>query len=146
MSVAVGQDHTLALTKSGEVYSWGLNRFSQLGYVVEVSNTASSRLEEPIQHLPKKVVGLLKKEVVLGVAASKNASACWTKDAVFTWGTNVGQLGTSHPRFAPSWLMSSAGYDKSVQPVQLLPRAVTKFKHPVIGLALGVRLSPTILV
>jgi alpha-tubulin suppressor-like RCC1 family protein len=95
LSVTVGQDHTLALTKSGEVYSWGLNRFSQLGYVVDVPNTASNRLEEPIQYIPKKVVGLLKKEVVYGIAACKNASACWTKDSVFTWGTNLGQLGTT---------------------------------------------------
>jgi acyl CoA:acetate/3-ketoacid CoA transferase len=70
-----------------------------LGYVVEVSNTASNRLEEPIQYVPKRVVGLLKKEVVLGVAASKNASACWTKETVFTWGTNSGQLGTTTSMF-----------------------------------------------
>ena len=97
LSVAVGQDHTLALTRSGEVFSWGLNRFSQLGYVVDVSNTplTSSRFEEPIQYVPKRIVGLLKKENVLGVSASKNASACWTKDTVFTWGTNLGQLGTT---------------------------------------------------
>lgn len=91
--VALGQDHTLALTRSGEVYSWGLNRFSQLGYVVEALPTANGRLEEPIQSIPKRVVGLLRREVVRGVAASKNASACWTNDAVFTWGTNTGQLG-----------------------------------------------------
>ena len=91
--VALGQDHTLALTRSGEVYSWGLNRFSQVGYVVEALPTANGRLEEPIQSIPKRVVGLLRREVVRGVAASKNASACWTNDAVFTWGTNTGQLG-----------------------------------------------------
>lgn len=91
--VALGQDHTLALTRSGEVYSWGLNRFSQLGYVVEALPTANGRLEEPIQSIPKRVVGLLRREVVRGVAASKNASACWTNEAVFTWGTNTGQLG-----------------------------------------------------
>jgi alpha-tubulin suppressor-like RCC1 family protein len=93
LSVALGQDHTLALTKAGEVYSWGLNRFSQLGYIVEPSSSATGRLEEPIQSVPKRVVGILRKEVVRGVAASKNASACWTKDTVFTWGTNTGQLG-----------------------------------------------------
>lgn len=94
VSVALGQDHTLALTRSGEVYSWGLGRFSQLGYIVETSLTANGRLEEPIQSVPKKVVGPLRREVVCGVAASKNASACWTVDTVFTWGTNTGQLGT----------------------------------------------------
>lgn len=93
-SVAVGQDHTLALTTSGDVYSWGLNRFSQLGYIVELSSTATARHEEPIQSVPKRVVGPLRREIVCGVAASKNASACWTKETVFTWGTNTGQLGT----------------------------------------------------
>ena len=96
VSVALGQDHTLALTKSGEVLSWGLNRFSQLGYVVESSSTSGvgvGRLEEPIQATPRKVLGPLKKDIVRGVAASKGASACWTSTEVFTWGTNNGQLG-----------------------------------------------------
>ena len=89
----LGQDHTLGLMKSGEVFSWGLNRFSQLGYVVEIPMSSIGRHEEPIQAIPKRVVGLLRREVVIGVAASKNASACWTKETVFTWGTNTGQLG-----------------------------------------------------
>jgi inhibitor of Bruton tyrosine kinase len=89
--VALGQDHTLALTNSGEVLSWGLNRFHQLGYVVE-SNT-HSRLDEPIQFTPRKVLGVLRKENVRGVATCKVASSCWTAKDVFTWGTNNGQLG-----------------------------------------------------
>jgi inhibitor of Bruton tyrosine kinase len=93
VSVALGQDHSLALTKAGEVLSWGLNRFSQLGYVIE---TPTGKNEEPIQPTPKKIFGPLKKEVVIGVAASKNASACWTAGEVFTWGTNTGHLGKPH--------------------------------------------------
>ena len=96
-ALALGQDHTLALTKSGEVFSWGLNRFSQLGYVVEISMSSTGRHEEPIQTIPKRVVGLLRREVVIGVAASRIASACWTKETVFTWGTNTGQLGRVFP-------------------------------------------------
>ncbi|KAF8885070.1 hypothetical protein CPB84DRAFT_141917 [Gymnopilus junonius] len=125
-SVALGQDHTLALTKSGEVYSWGLNRFSQLGYIVELPAGITGRHEEPIQSVPKRIVGLLRREVVIGVAASRNASACWTKEVVFTWGTNTGQL----------------GYDKSAQPVQITPRPVTKFSNYVIDVAM----SDTVLV
>jgi alpha-tubulin suppressor-like RCC1 family protein len=34
-AVALGLDHTLALTTGGYVLSWGQNRFSQLGYVIE---------------------------------------------------------------------------------------------------------------
>ncbi|TDL26497.1 hypothetical protein BD410DRAFT_522344 [Rickenella mellea] len=33
--VALGQDHTLALSAAGDVWSWGLGRFGQLGYAVE---------------------------------------------------------------------------------------------------------------
>lgn len=91
-SVAPGQDHTLILTKTGEVYSWGLNRFSQLGYVVETATGARS--EEPIQATPRKISGAIRNRTVLGVAACKTASACWTADEVFTWGTNNGQLGS----------------------------------------------------
>lgn len=83
------------LTKSGEVLSWGLNRFSQLGYVLEFTSASEGfgRIEEPIQVTARKVLGPLRKEVVRGIAASKGASACWTAVDVFTWGTNNGQLG-----------------------------------------------------
>jgi inhibitor of Bruton tyrosine kinase len=85
------------VTKSGEVLSWGLNRFSQLGYVIEPTSTGNGvslgRSEEPIQASPRKIFGPLKKGFVVGVAACKTASACWTDDEVFTWGTNHGQLG-----------------------------------------------------
>ncbi|TFY58443.1 hypothetical protein EVJ58_g6418 [Rhodofomes roseus] len=119
-SVALGQDHTLLVTKSGEVHSWGLNRFSQLGYVVEVADSIRARGEEPIQTTARKVVGPLKNKVVLGVAACKTASACWTAGEVYTWGTNNGQL----------------GYDKSAHPVQVLPRVVTKVSQPVISVSI----------
>ncbi|RPD64492.1 hypothetical protein L226DRAFT_506238 [Lentinus tigrinus ALCF2SS1-7] len=117
-AVAVGQDHTLVLTKGGEVYSWGLNRFSQLGYVVET--TTAGRVEEPIQSTPRKISGAIKNRFVVGVAACKTASACWTADEVFTWGTNNGQL----------------GYDRSAQPVQIAPRVVTKITHPVLSVSI----------
>ncbi|RDB25530.1 BTB/POZ domain-containing protein 1 [Hypsizygus marmoreus] len=121
-SVALGQDHTLALTKSGEVLSWGLNRFSQLGYVVDTPSAGEgfSRTEEPIQAIPRKIQGPLRKEIVKGVAASKGASACWTDEDVYTWGTNSGQL----------------GYDKAAQPVQILPRKATKVSQPVVAISI----------
>ncbi|KAL1703404.1 hypothetical protein EV121DRAFT_208016, partial [Schizophyllum commune] len=102
-STALGQDHTLVLTTSGEVLSWGLNRFAQLGYVVEATGPFT---QEPIQATPRRIMGALRKETVQGIAAAKTCSACWTAEEVYTWGTNSGQL----------------GYD---QPVQVLPRKVT---------------------
>jgi alpha-tubulin suppressor-like RCC1 family protein len=98
-SVALGQDHTLALTSTGEVLTWGLNRFSQLGYVIEVSSSAKQ--DEHIQATPRKV-GSLRRESVKGVAACKTASGCWTDTEVWTWGTNGGQLGGL---FSPGLLM-----------------------------------------
>ncbi len=92
VSVALGQDHTLALTQNGEVLTWGLNRFSQLGYIVDTLSGAVSKAEEPIQATARKVGGLRGKPV-RGVAACKTASACWTDEEVYTWGTNNGQLG-----------------------------------------------------
>ncbi|KAG2363543.1 hypothetical protein BDR07DRAFT_1403884 [Suillus spraguei] len=111
-SVALGQDHTLALTSTGEVLTWGLNRFSQLGYVIEVSSSAKQ--DEQIQTTPRKV-GSLRREFIKGVAACKTASGCWTDTEVWTWGTNGGQL----------------GYDKALVPVQVLPRKVSSIVQPV---------------
>jgi alpha-tubulin suppressor-like RCC1 family protein len=82
--------------------SWGQNRFAQLGYVIEppeekaaLKAFAASAItgEDTIQNTPKRIVGPLKKEHVIGVAASRMCSACWTWDTVWTWGTNSGQLG-----------------------------------------------------
>jgi alpha-tubulin suppressor-like RCC1 family protein len=90
-AVALGQDHTLALTSIGEVLSWGLNRFSQLGYVIEAKSRAQ---EDQIQASPRKITGPLRNQIVIGVACCKTASACWTATQLFTWGTNGGQLGS----------------------------------------------------
>ncbi|KAG2078351.1 hypothetical protein BDR04DRAFT_1086572 [Suillus decipiens] len=119
-SVALGQDHTLALTSTGEVLTWGLNRFSQLGYVIEVSSSAKQ--DEHIQTTPRKV-GSLRREFVKGVAACKTASGCWTDTEVWTWGTNGGQL----------------GYDKALVPVQVLPRKVSSIVQPVRAIVMTVR-------
>lgn len=104
VSVALGQDHTLALTSGGYILSWGHNRFSQLGYAIEQPETTPmtrGKEEVEVQVSPKRIVGMLKKEFVKGVAAGRMASACWTEDALYTWGTNAGHLG----RF--NWLVWS---------------------------------------
>jgi alpha-tubulin suppressor-like RCC1 family protein len=111
-AIALGQDHTLALTFDGTVLSWGLGRFSQLGYEVPPPH---------VQSLPRAVAGPLRRTRVRGIAACKSASACWTDSVLYTWGTNNGQL----------------GYDKDATPVQTIPRVVTKVIKPVISVALN---------
>ncbi|KAF4464309.1 myosin [Fusarium albosuccineum] len=87
--VALGQNHTMAVAGNGELWTWGLNSSSQLGYALPPPMKAD---EEPMSLTPRQVFGSLKKEIVLGVAASANHSVAHTGSSLFTWGRNVGQL------------------------------------------------------
>ena len=140
-AVALGQDHTLALTASGEVLSWGSNRCSQLGYVIEPSPGSTNgleRLEEPVQSSPRKIYGHLRKEIVRGVAASKMSSACWTSQDVFTWGTNNGQLGI-YSDLTVMIAERPQGHNVQAHPVQTAPRKVSRLPVQVVSIAMSVR-------
>ncbi|KAI3335636.1 hypothetical protein F4824DRAFT_464313 [Ustulina deusta] len=89
-AVALGQNHTLAITSEGELWSWGSNHYSQLGYTLPLPVKSD---EESISILPRQVFGPLKKEMVLGAAASSIHSVVHTGASLFCWGKNVGQLG-----------------------------------------------------
>ncbi|KAI0425978.1 hypothetical protein F5Y09DRAFT_79317 [Xylaria sp. FL1042] len=89
-AVALGQNHTLAITSTGELWSWGSNLYSQLGYTLPPPIKPD---EEPISISPRQVFGPLKKEMVLGAAASSIHSVVHTGSSLFCWGKNVGQLG-----------------------------------------------------
>ncbi|KAJ3275752.1 hypothetical protein HDV01_007219 [Terramyces sp. JEL0728] len=95
--VAVGPDHTLAITSNGSVWVWGNNKYSQLG----VSNSSENQLvpaELPMKKFNAKLA-----------AASKYHSVVVTEgDSIYTWGTNNGQIGHS-------------------QPIQIHPRKITSF-------------------
>lgn len=125
-SVALGQDHTIIVTEAGHLYSCGLNRFGQLGYGADTMETPeyaapnSSQTNEVIQADPKRIVGPLKKEIVLGAAASKWHSACFTADALYTWGAHQGQLG--YP---------SASTNSQSMSIQTSPRKVTAASSPI---------------
>ncbi|KAI1124581.1 hypothetical protein F5Y10DRAFT_28299 [Nemania abortiva] len=89
-AVALGQNHTLAVTSEGELWSWGSNSCSQLGYTLPPPVRPD---EEPISVTPRQVFGPLKKEIILGVAASSIHSVVHTGSSLFCWGRNAGQLG-----------------------------------------------------
>ncbi|KAJ3577346.1 hypothetical protein NPX13_g3224 [Xylaria arbuscula] len=89
-AVGLGQSHTLAVTSEGELWSWGSNKYSQLGYTLPPPIKPD---EEPISILPRQVYGPLKKEIVLAAAASSIHSVVHTGSSLFCWGKNVGQLG-----------------------------------------------------
>ena len=90
IQVALGQNHSMALTNDGELWTWGSNAMSQLGYALPPPAKAD---EEPISTVPTRVFGTLKKEMILGIAASAIHSVAHTGNALYCWGKNVGQLG-----------------------------------------------------
>ncbi|CEG40159.1 Phosphatidylinositol kinase (PIK-F) [Plasmopara halstedii] len=86
--VAAGENHTMALSRTGQVFSWGSNSFRQLGYS-EKNTLIHSRLT------PKRV-DALRYQVVAEIAASGCHSAAIDANdgALYTWGSNRrGQLG-----------------------------------------------------
>jgi inhibitor of Bruton tyrosine kinase len=110
VTIALGQDHTVALTKSGAVWTWGSNQHGQLGYALDISAQ-----KENIQKVPRKI-STLKKMEVRGIAASNLHTVCFTDDAFYTWGLNRGQL----------------GYTSSEdEPIQAVPKKVASLPAPV---------------
>ncbi|RJE21496.1 hypothetical protein PHISCL_06158 [Aspergillus sclerotialis] len=89
-SVALGQDHTLAITEQGDIFSWGSNKFGQLGYSLPKSNAKD---DVPIQTTPRQIFNPFKKETIFGAAASSIHSVVFTNYGLYTFGKNEGQLG-----------------------------------------------------
>jgi alpha-tubulin suppressor-like RCC1 family protein len=90
VSAALGQDHTLAITEHGEVFSWGSNKFGQLGYGLPRTN---NRNDVPVQLTPRQIFNPFKKETILGAAASSIHSVVFSTSGLYTFGKNEGQLG-----------------------------------------------------
>lgn len=107
-AVALGQNHTLAVTSNGELWTWGSNTYSQLGYALP---PPAKKDEESCTLTPRRVFGPLKNEAIIGVAASAIHSVAFSASALYCWGRNVGQLG----------LVDSDSGSLEVQP---LPRKV----------------------
>ncbi|KAI0113023.1 hypothetical protein F4814DRAFT_420344 [Daldinia grandis] len=89
VQISLGQNHSLAVTNTGELWTWGSNTCSQLGVPLPAPVKPD---EEPISTTPRQVFGPLKKEVILGAAASAIHSVAHTGSSLFCWGKNVGQL------------------------------------------------------
>ncbi|CAI5739608.1 unnamed protein product [Hyaloperonospora brassicae] len=86
--VVAGENHTMALSRTGQVYSWGSNSFGQLGHPGK-SSSLQSRLT------PKRIEAF-RLQVVADIAVSGCHSAAIAADdgAVYSWGSNRrGQLG-----------------------------------------------------
>ncbi|KKA30471.1 hypothetical protein TD95_000616 [Thielaviopsis punctulata] len=89
IKVALGQNHSMAVTSSGALWTWGSNSSSQLGYILPPSPNPDG---EPVSLYPRQVFGTLKKEFIIGAAASAIHSVAYTATSLFCWGSNQGQL------------------------------------------------------
>ncbi|MCP8715924.1 MAG: hypothetical protein M5E90_00735 [Asgard group archaeon] len=94
---AISNNHSVVLTSHNQVYAWGLNSFNQLG----VPNSAVSKKKKITHYLdnflatPTLVSGELRNvgSNLLGVKVSKIHSVVWSRNALYFWGLNVGQMG-----------------------------------------------------
>lgn len=89
-AIALGQNHTLAITEEGEVFSWGNNAYGQLGYALP---KPAVKDDDPISTIPRQIFGPLKREIITGIAASRIHSVVHTATSLYTFGKNEGQLG-----------------------------------------------------
>lgn len=87
--IALGQNHSMAVAGNGELWTWGLNSDSQLGYILPPPARSD---EEPMSLVPRQVFGSMKKEIIQGVAASAIHSVAHTGTSLYCWGRNAGQL------------------------------------------------------
>jgi hypothetical protein len=90
VGIALGQDHSIAISQQGEVFTWGSNKYGQLGYALP---KPSYKNDTPIQTTPRQVFNPFKKEVIIGAAASSIHSVVFSSTGLFTFGKNEGQLG-----------------------------------------------------
>lgn len=89
-AVALGQNHTLAITDEGEIFSWGNNAYGQLGYSLPKPTVKD---DDPISTIPRQIFGPLKRDAITGIAASRIHSVAHTSTSLYTFGKNEGQLG-----------------------------------------------------
>ncbi|XP_067408714.1 probable E3 ubiquitin-protein ligase HERC4 isoform X3 [Emydura macquarii macquarii] len=97
--VACGYCHSLALSKGSEVYSWGQNKYGQLGIGYEFKKQTSP-------YLIKSLLGIPFAQIAAGGAHS---FVLTLSGAIFGWGRNkFGQLGLNdeNDRYVPNLLKS----------------------------------------
>nr|XP_023654904.1 probable E3 ubiquitin-protein ligase HERC6 isoform X1 [Paramormyrops kingsleyae] len=84
IQVACGKYHSLALTKEGEMFSWGRNSYGQLGLGKAIST----------QDVPSRVLSLIGVPVIQVCAGGEHSFAISLSGEIYCCGANnVGQLG-----------------------------------------------------
>nr|XP_033798714.1 probable E3 ubiquitin-protein ligase HERC4 isoform X2 [Geotrypetes seraphini] len=84
IQVACGSHHSFALSKGSEVYSWGQNKYGQLGIGYEYKNQTSPQLVKTLLGIPFAQIA----------AGGAHSVVLTLSGAIFGWGRNkFGQLG-----------------------------------------------------
>ena len=112
-SIAAAKHHCVAVTTTGDVYSWGCARDGRLGYTAGAGNK---------QATPKRIAALKAVHAVSAAATNKHSAVVTDSGAVYTWGGNVhGQLGygTSDSVSSPAPQCVEALKHKVVQELSL---------------------------
>ncbi|XP_062319975.1 probable E3 ubiquitin-protein ligase HERC4 [Osmerus eperlanus] len=97
--VACGYRHSHALSRGGQIYSWGQNRFGQLGLGMDGQGISSPQIIQSLQGIPFAQIS----------AGGAHSFALTLSGAVFGWGRNkFGQLGLNdnNDRHFPALLKS----------------------------------------
>ncbi|KAK3316435.1 hypothetical protein B0H66DRAFT_294883 [Apodospora peruviana] len=89
VQVALGQNHSMAIDDTGALWTWGSNAHCQLGYTLP---EPTKKDEDRISTTPRQVFGPLKKDSIVGIAASSIHSVAHTGSSLYCWGKNIGQL------------------------------------------------------
>lgn len=90
MQVCLGAEHGVLLTDSGMAFTWGDNRYGQLGRTPQ---------EKEENEVPYVVKSLIRKEIAQVAAGKHHCLALATDSSVWGWGRNkVGQLATGDYR------------------------------------------------
>ncbi|CAD7959306.1 unnamed protein product [Amoebophrya sp. A25] len=94
VQVACGTDHSLALTDTGDIYSWGFGKAGQLGHPLAAFERASLVMKVP-ERIPLD-------EPVHHIAATERSSSCRTASGkIFIWGEIAAVLYGSRNAFVP---------------------------------------------
>lgn len=94
--VAISNNHNLALTSDGKLYTWGYNNLYQLGFTSTISHSFKKATTDVYENSPKQILsGDLRKNLsfFLGVGVLKIHSLAYTSNSVYFWGLNIGQMG-----------------------------------------------------
>lgn len=97
--VACGYSHSHALSKGGNIFSWGQNRYGQLGLGIQGQSICTPQIIQSLQGIPFAQI----------TAGGAHSFARTFSGAVFGWGCNkFGQLGLNdtNDRYFPSLLKS----------------------------------------